>query len=218
MHSHDHDAQRVAPSSPARVAVPGPTRSVTAAPTRSAVLAPAAPERSAVLAPATVLGTAGLLRLQRAAGNAAVTGLIEQERSPVLDVVGHGGGTPMEAGLRRDMESRLGADFADVRFHTGTRAHESARAVGARAYTVGSEVVFQRDAFDPSTTTGRTTIAHELTHVIQQRSGPVSGTDSGAGVRISDPGDSFERAAAANAEQVMQREERDKLAALDPRS
>ncbi|ROR97600.1 uncharacterized protein DUF4157 [Salana multivorans] len=154
-------------------------------------------------APPGVLGASGILRLQREAGNGAVAGMLEEERSPVLDVVGRGGGSPMESGLRRDMETRLGADFSDVRIHTDARAHDSARSVGARAYTVGSDVVFQREAFDPSSRAGRTTIAHELTHVIQQRSGPVAGSDAGNGVRVSDPGDSFELAAAANAEAAM---------------
>jgi hypothetical protein len=68
---------------------------------------------------------------------------------------------------------------------------------------VGSHVAFQRDAYDPSTTAGRTTIAHELTHVVQQRSGPVDGAPAGGGISVSDPGDRFERAAADNAARVM---------------
>jgi hypothetical protein len=50
---------------------------------------------------------------------------------------------------------------------------------------------------------GRTMLAHELTHVVQQRSGPVDGTPAGGGVQISDPSDRFEREAAANAERAM---------------
>ncbi|TDN93076.1 DUF4157 domain-containing protein [Microbacterium sp. BK668] len=149
-----------------------------------------------------VLGPAGMLRLQREAGNSAVAGLAEEERSPVLDVVSSGG-SGLDRDVRSDMEGRLGADFSDVRVHTDAAAHDSARAVGAHAYTVGSHVVFQRDAYDPHSTAGRTTLAHELTHVMQQRSGPVDGTPTGGGVSVSDPGDRFERAAAANAERVM---------------
>lgn len=150
-----------------------------------------------------VLGPAGILRLQREAGNSAVAELAEQEdRSPVLDVVSSGGSS-LDRETRNDMEGRLGADFSDVKVHTDAAANDSARAVGAHAYTVGSHVVFQRDAYDPHSTTGRTTLAHELTHVMQQRSGPVDGTPAGGGVSVSDPGDRFERAAAANAERVM---------------
>lgn len=148
-----------------------------------------------------VLGAEGLLELQRLVGNEASGEVLQPERSPVLDVVGSGGGRELEPEVRSDMEARLGADFSDVRVHTGGAASDSARAVGAHAYTVGSDVVFQR--YDPSSTAGRTMLAHELTHVVQQRSGPVDGTDTGTGVRVSDPGDRFEREAAATAEAAM---------------
>ena len=149
-----------------------------------------------------------LTHLQRTAGNAAVAQRLageqdEEERSPVHDVVGRGGGQPLDADTRADMESRLGADFSDVRIHDDSKAHDSAVAVNAHAYTVGSDVVFQRDRFDPTSETGKLTLAHELTHVVQQRSGPVDGTPAAGGVKISDPSDRFEREAAANAERVM---------------
>jgi hypothetical protein len=97
------------------------------------------------------------------------------------------------------MESRLGADFSDVRLHTGSAARASAAEVGARAYTSGSHIVIGDGGGD------KHTLAHELTHVIQQRQGPVAGTDNGAGLSVSDPGDRFERAAEANAVRVMRR-------------
>jgi uncharacterized protein DUF4157 len=159
--------------------------------------------RAATAGRTDVLGPAGLLRLQRAVGNAGVAGLVEEERSPVLDVVGSGGGSPLDVDTRTDMESRLGHDFGDVRVHTDSRAHDSATAVNAHAYTVGSNVVFQRDKYDPSSTEGKTMLAHELTHVVQQRSGPVDGTPTGGGVQVSDPSDRFEREAEANAERAM---------------
>ncbi len=160
--------------------------------------------RAAAAGRTDVLGPAGLLGLQRAVGNAGVGALVsEEERSPVLDVVGSGGGSPLDTDTRADMESRLGHDFGDVRVHTDSRAHDSARAVNAHAYTVGSNVVFQRDKYDPSSTEGKTMLAHELTHVVQQRSGPVDGTPTGGGVQVSDPSDRFEQEAAANADRAM---------------
>jgi len=149
-----------------------------------------------------VLSSAAMLRLQREAGNGAVSDLVEEQRSPVLDVVSSGG-SPLEPAVRTDMESRLGHDFGDVKVHTDAAAHASAKSVGAHAYTVGNNVVFQRDAYDPSSQAGRTTLAHELTHVVQQRSGPVDGSPAGGGISVSDPGDRFERAAADNAARVM---------------
>jgi hypothetical protein len=162
-----------------------------------------------------VVGPSGMGTLQRAVGNSAVGAMLQREqeeetpsapaprRSPVHDVIGSGSGQALGADVRSDMEARLGADFSDVRVHTGDAAHESAKSVGAHAYTVGNNVVFQRDAYDPSSHAGRTTIAHELTHVIQQRSGPVDGTTAPGGIRVSDPSDRYEREASANAERVM---------------
>jgi hypothetical protein len=165
---------------------------------------PALTYRAAVAGRTDVLGSAGLLGLQRAIGNSGVSALMsEEERSPVLDVVGSGGGSPLDTDTRADMESRLGHDFGDVRVHTDSQAHDSARAVNAHAYTVGSNVVFQRDKYDPSSTEGKTMLAHELTHVVQQRNGPVDGTPTGGGVQVSDPSDRFEQEAAANAERAM---------------
>jgi hypothetical protein len=122
--------------------------------------------------------------------------------SPVLQVVGRGGGRPLDPKVRADMEARLGGDFSDVRVHTGDQAAESAAAISATAYTVGHEVVFGPGSFDPASHQGRQRLAHELVHVRQQRHGPVSGTDSGDGVAISDPADSFEREAEATAAAV----------------
>ena len=152
---------------------------------------------------ADVLDPAGVLGLQRAVGNAGVGALLEEERSPVHDVVGSGGGSPLAPDVRTEMEARLGHDFSDVRVHTDSTADASARSVQAHAYTVGSNVVFQRDMYDPSSTEGKTMLAHELTHVTQQRAGEVDGTPAAGGIRVSDPADRFERAAVENADRAM---------------
>lgn len=159
--------------------------------------------RAAAAGRTDVLGPAGLLGLQRAVGNAGVNTLVDEERSPVHDVVKSSGGSPLDADTRTDMESRFGRDFGDVRVHTDGAAHESARSVNAQAYTVGSNIVFQSDRYDPSSVDGRHMLAHELTHVVQQRSGPVDGTEAGGGVKVSDPSDRFEREAVANADRLM---------------
>jgi Domain of unknown function (DUF4157) len=158
--------------------------------------------RAAVDGRTDVLGADGLLGLQRMAGNAGVTSMLEEERSPVHDVISSSG-RPLDPGVRTDMEQRLGHDFSDVRVHDDSTAAASAQAVNAHAYTVGSNIVFQRDRYDPGSTEGRTTLAHELTHVVQQRSGPVDGTSAPGGIKVSDPSDRFEREAAANAERAM---------------
>jgi hypothetical protein len=150
-----------------------------------------------------VLDPAALLGLQRAVGNSGVTGVIEEDRSPVHDVVSSGGGQPLAPDVRTDMETRLGHDFGDVRVHNDVAAHDSAKSVSAHAYTVGSNVVFQRDMYDPSSTSGKTMLAHELTHVVQQRAGAVDGSPAAGGIQVSDPSDRFEREAASNADRVM---------------
>ncbi|MFF5126508.1 DUF4157 domain-containing protein [Streptomyces syringium] len=142
-----------------------------------------------------------LLALQRAAGNDAVLRMLQaggasRELSAVPEVV-RGGGRPLDAGTRSAMEARLGADLSDVRVHTGAAAQRSAMAIGARAYTAGNHVVIGRGGAD------KATLAHELTHVVQQRRGPVAGTDTGHGFAVSDPDDRFEREAEANASRAM---------------
>jgi hypothetical protein len=158
------------------------------------------PRSSAGVSREAVLGATSLLDLQRSAGNSAVTDLVEGT-SPVHGVIASGG-RPLEPEIRTDMESRLGHDFGDVRVHDDGAAHESATAVNAHAYTVGSDLVFQRDMYDPSSSAGRVMLAHELTHVVQQRSGPVDGTPTEGGISVSDPSDRFEREAVENAERV----------------
>ncbi|WP_078498790.1 MULTISPECIES: eCIS core domain-containing protein [unclassified Streptomyces] len=174
-------------------------------------------------APAGAVGSGGpvpgerLRALQRSMGNAALARALEQQwqddcrvpglshdegasapvqRSTVPDVL-RGPGRPLGEAVRTEMEARLGADFSDVRLHTGPAAQRSAAEVGARAYTSGSHVVIGSGGAD------RHTLAHELTHVVQQRQGPVAGTDNGSGLRVSDPADRFERAAEENARRVL---------------
>src|ERR1700674_1384421 len=150
------------------------------------------------------LTPAAVLHLQKTAGNATVSAALEeQEPSLVKGVVGSGGGAPLDKDTRCFMESRLGADFTDVRVHTDATASESARSVQAHAYTVGSDVVFQSGKYAPESDSGKRMLAHELTHVVQQRSGPVDGTPAPGGIQISHPADRFEQAAESSADRVM---------------
>ncbi|MEU6871496.1 DUF4157 domain-containing protein [Streptomyces sp. NPDC046751] len=118
------------------------------------------------------------------------------QRSTVHDVL-RTVGRPLDSGTRAEMEARFATDFSDVRIHEGGAARASAAEVGARAYTSGNHVVVGAGGSD------KHTLAHELTHVVQQRQGAVAGTDNGSGLRVSDPSDRFEREAEANARRVM---------------
>jgi hypothetical protein len=158
---------------------------------------------------AGALDPAAVVQLQRAVGNAGVGSLLGEEQaqaSPVLDVVGSGGGQPLDERTRTDMEASFGQDFGGVRVHTGATASRSAESVQANAYTVGNDIVFRGSGYQPDTPSGRHLLAHELTHVVQQRSGPVDGTPTAGGVSVSDPGDRFEQAAEQVAEQTVQRD------------
>lgn len=79
-----------------------------------------------------------------------------------------GGGQPLERSVRTFMEERFGHDFGRVRVHVDVPAAETARAVQARAFTVGSDIAFAAGQWSPSTFLGRRLLAHELTHVVQQ--------------------------------------------------
>jgi hypothetical protein len=80
-------------------------------------------------------------------------------------------GRPLGAETRAFMESRFGHDFGHVRVHTDGRAAESARAVNALAYTVGSDIVFAGGQYSPASAGGMRLLAHEMTHVVQQSAG-----------------------------------------------
>jgi hypothetical protein len=80
-------------------------------------------------------------------------------------------GRPLDSAVRQNMEQRFGHDFSGVRLHSGTSAEQSARDVNARAYTVGHDIVFGTGQFAPGTGEGQRLLAHELTHVVQQRTG-----------------------------------------------
>ncbi|NHC13812.1 eCIS core domain-containing protein [Motilibacter deserti] len=188
------------------------------------------------------LGHRELLRLQRTAGNAGVQRLVagggdeHEEESPVHGVI-RTPGEPLDAGTRGAMEARLGHDFGDVRIHTDSAAAGSARSVQATAYTVGSHVVFGEGSYRPDSEAGQHVLAHELTHVVQQRNGPVDGTAAAGGILLSSPSDRFEREAehvassttpapaaagpapaAASVQPSVQRAEEDEQAAEAPAS
>lgn len=86
-----------------------------------------------------------------------------------------GGGQPLSEADRSFFEPRFGQDFSQVRIHTDGQAAETARAVNARAFTVGRNVVFEAGQYAPETIIGRRLLTHELTHVVQQSALPSHG-------------------------------------------
>ena len=70
--------------------------------------------------------------------------------------------------MRSSSFSAPAHDFSRVRIHTGEQAARAAAGVNARAFTVGSDIVFGANRYSPGTSAGNRLLAHELTHVVQQ--------------------------------------------------
>lgn len=83
-------------------------------------------------------------------------------------------GRPLEGNVRSRMESAIGESFSDVRLHTDPKSNDLAGSLGARAFTIGSDVAFGAGEYQPGTLIGDALIAHELAHVVQQRGGSSS--------------------------------------------
>lgn len=77
-------------------------------------------------------------------------------------------GQPLDPAARAFFEPRFMHDFSKVRIHAGAEPARAARAIEARAYTLGRDIVFGHGQYAPGTTEGRRLLAHELTHVVQQ--------------------------------------------------
>jgi len=82
-----------------------------------------------------------------------------------------GGGQPLPKSTRAFFEPRFDYDFSQVRVHTDAKAVQSARAMNAKAYTVGKDMIFDAGNYSLNTYEGQKLLAHELTHVVQQKSG-----------------------------------------------
>jgi len=81
------------------------------------------------------------------------------------------GGQPLSVENRAFFEPRFGRDFSRVRVHSDSTAAALARSVNARAFTLGTDIVFNTGSYVPGTAGGKRLLAHELTHVVQQRNG-----------------------------------------------
>jgi hypothetical protein len=157
-------------------------------------------------APATLPPLAGL---QRRVGNRAVQRLLAQragEDPAELDEDvatridrERGGGQSLDGALQARMGEAMGHDLSGVRVHTSREADSLNRQLSAKAFTTGKDVFFRAGAYDPHSSGGQELIAHELTHVVQQASGAVSG---GGRMTVNPPGDAYEQEADTIAERV----------------
>ncbi|MCO5200330.1 MAG: DUF4157 domain-containing protein [Chloroflexi bacterium] len=107
-----------------------------------------------------------------------------------------GSGSGLASGFRSQMEGAFGADFGDVRIHQGAQADTLNRQLTAKAFTTGNDIFLRSDA----STGDSHLMAHELTHVVQQRSG---GAPSGGGMTAGPANDPQEHEADRVASEVL---------------
>jgi Domain of unknown function (DUF4157) len=144
-----------------------------------------------------------ILQMQRTYGNRYVQRVLslarkgegegEREINPEVEAAiekSRGGGQTLEIGVCRQMESAFGVDFSGVRVHTDAEAHSLNHAVNAIAFTTGQDIFFRDGAYEPTSSSGRELLAHELTHVVQQGGSAPSGN-----LVLGEPGDVYEREA-----------------------
>ncbi|MCB0014295.1 MAG: DUF4157 domain-containing protein [Anaerolineales bacterium] len=151
----------------------------------------------------------GLSQLQRTAGNAAVQRMLAQRQgnqAPAVDeeTAGRiqrklGGGQAIDGAIAAKAGDIVGDDYSEVRVHNDGEADQLSRQLGAKAFTTGNDIFFQKDAYDPHSNDGQKLLTHELTHVTQQ-GGQTPGVQ--AKLEVNEPDDPFEKQADQMANQL----------------
>jgi hypothetical protein len=93
------------------------------------------------------------------------------EAPPIVHDVLREPGRPLDSETREFFEPRFGRNLGDVRLHVGGKAAEATGAARARAFTVGRNIVFSAGEYSPSSAEGRSLLAHELAHTVQDQPG-----------------------------------------------
>lgn len=78
-----------------------------------------------------------------------------------------GSGTALPASERAFFEPRFGQDLSHIRVHTGGMADTASQSINARAFSLGNNIAFANGQYQPGTQSGRTLMAHEITHTLQ---------------------------------------------------
>ena len=82
-----------------------------------------------------------------------------------------GGGSSLDKAFREKVEPEMGADFSDVKVHSGSEADKLSKEIQAKAFTTGQDIFFRQGEYEPGSRGGQELLAHELTHVVQQNQG-----------------------------------------------
>jgi hypothetical protein len=80
-----------------------------------------------------------------------------------------GHGAPLSSRVQQEMAHKIGSDFSGVNIHTDSKSHQLNQQLGARAFTHGNDIYFNKGEYNPKSHNGKRLLAHELTHVAQQR-------------------------------------------------
>jgi hypothetical protein len=148
-----------------------------------------------------------LVQMQQQQGNRQVVRLARrgggnQEITPEVESAirqQRGGGQALDHSVRGRMESAFGADFKGVRVHVGDEADRLNQSLNARAFTTGRDIFFRQGEYSPGSVRGKELLAHELTHVMQQRGG------LRRKLTLGQPGDRYEEEADRVAREVVRR-------------
>ena len=162
--SYEQQADQLADRFVGALAAPMPAAAAASAGAKGASASAGAKGASA---PAGAMGAAPPAIQRLPAGGAAVSSPTAPALAQANQVLA-GAGQPLASAVRHRVEPFFSRDFGAVRVHTNAQAAASTAALGARAYTVGSQVVFGAGQFAPHSTAGLRLLAHELTHVAQQ--------------------------------------------------
>jgi hypothetical protein len=165
--------------------------------------------KSAQRPPAQTPDLGDAQRLASTMGNQAFSALARQGAGILPDGRAHpdvesaiaqtrGGGQRLDDNSREKIGGALGDSLDDVKVHTDDHANSLANSVSARAFTTGSDVYFAKDEYNPGSSGGQELLAHELTHVVQQRDASSAGP-----LTVSQPGDALENEAEAAAGDVL---------------
>ena len=140
----------------------------------------------AVRSVASSVGNAAFARFAEPGSGILPGGRVHPEIEASI-AAARGQGGALDAGVRDRVGAAVGDSLGDVRVHTDDHADALARSVSARAFTTGADIFFARGEYRPSTATGDALLAHELTHVVQQRDSPATGP-----LTVTDPGGELE--------------------------
>jgi hypothetical protein len=168
---------------------------------RPARPAPAPAAASELHAAESLASTIGNRAFTRVIGRDGAGILPDGRAHPVVETTigaARGSGASLDDDVRGRFAPKLGDDLRDVRVHTDSTADSLARSVSARAFVTGNDVFFAEGQYRPATPDGDRLLAHELTHVVQQRGAPASGP-----LTVSQPGDVLERDADRSAGELL---------------